>query len=363
MIEGQVFMILLWFEIIGEGKFKGIFLFDCWMINLVLICCIKEMGLNFGKFEFYDVVIIVMGIFVWCIYYSCLICFDGVMLLFQQKMIENEWGMLVVEWIWDWFIVFDSVIVGVVQLVYKVYLWIYKVEKFCEFIVLGGLVFEVLLKNIDLICQFQSNEGMMLMDVKDIFEIYQYSFSGLDDIFLQFVEQISGVVGILLVCFFGQFFKGFLMGDVDFVNYYDWVSLLQECCLCLLVCWVLDIMYCLEFGKLLLDDFMFEFNLLWQMLDVDCLMVVVNIIMVIVNVLDVGLMIIKVVMIDLCENFDVIGIGVFIIDEDIENVEDEVLSGIGEFVDKLLELIGGDLILNEFMVDSVGGWGYCKWVL
>ena len=52
---------------------------------------------------------------------------------------------------------------------------------------------------IDLIRQFQSNEGMTLMDSRDKFETHQYSFSGLDDILSQFAEQISGAVGIPLV--------------------------------------------------------------------------------------------------------------------------------------------------------------------
>ncbi|HGC2108990.1 TPA: phage portal protein, partial [Escherichia coli] len=68
-----------------------------------------------------------------------------------------------------------------------------------ELIALGGQAFEALLKNIDLIRQFQSNEGMTLMDAKDTFETHQYNFSGLDDILSQFAEQISGAVGIPLV--------------------------------------------------------------------------------------------------------------------------------------------------------------------
>ena len=68
----------------------------------------------------------------------------------------------------------------------------------------GVIGYEALLKNIDLIRQFQSNEGMTLMDSRDKFETHQYSFSGLDDILSQFAEQISGAVGIPLVRLFGQ---------------------------------------------------------------------------------------------------------------------------------------------------------------
>ncbi|MCV5512652.1 DUF1073 domain-containing protein, partial [Escherichia coli] len=148
------------------------------------------------KPEFYDVVTTATGIPAWRIHHSRLIRFDGVTLPFQQKMTENEWGMSVVERIWDRLTAFDSATVGAAQLVYKAHLRTYSVEKLRELIALGGPAYEALLKNIDLIRQFQSNEGMTLMDSRDKFETHQYSFSGLDDILSQFAEQISGAVGI-----------------------------------------------------------------------------------------------------------------------------------------------------------------------
>lgn len=122
LIEGQVLLMLLVLDKVGKGSFKGLVVFDCWMINLQFIRCIKVFGFNFGKFEFYDIVIMVQGLFVWIVYYSCLICMDGVKLLYQQKIIENEWGMFIVECIFDCLIFYDSISVGVVQFVYKVYL-------------------------------------------------------------------------------------------------------------------------------------------------------------------------------------------------------------------------------------------------
>ncbi|MDI5448925.1 hypothetical protein MJL27_26670, partial [Salmonella enterica subsp. enterica serovar Anatum] len=43
---------------------------------------------------------------------------------------ENEWGMSVVERIWDRLTAFDSATVGAAQLVYKAHLRTYKVEMF-----------------------------------------------------------------------------------------------------------------------------------------------------------------------------------------------------------------------------------------
>ncbi len=330
MIEGQAPMTPLRLETIGEGKFKGILPLDRWMINPVLTRRIKEMGPDLGKPEFYDVVTTATGIPAWRIHHSRLIRFDGVTLPFQQKMTENEWGMSVVERIWDRLTAFDSATVGAAQLVYKAHLRTYKVKKLRDLIALGGPAFEALLKNIDLIRQFQSNEGMTLMDSEDTFETHQYSFSGLDDILSQFAEQISGAVGIPLVRLFGQSPKGFSTGDADLANYYDRVSSLQERRLRLPMRRILDIMHRSELGKPLPDDFTFEFNPLWQMSDVDRSTVAVNTTTAISTALGDGLMTRKAAMTDLRENSDVTGIGASITDEDIENAEDEAPPGIGE---------------------------------
>lgn len=323
MIEGQAPMTPLRPETIGKGKFKGILPLDRWMIDPVLTRRIKDMGPDLGKPEFYDVVTTATGIPAWRIHHSRLIRFDGVTLPFQQKMTENEWGMSVVERIWDRLTAFDSATVGAAQLVYKAHLRTYSVEKLRELIALGGPAYEALLKNIDLIRQFQSNEGMTLMDSRDKFETHQYSFSGLDDILSQFAEQISGAVGIPLVRLFGQSPKGFSTGDADLANYYDRVSSLQERRLRLPVRRILDIMHRSELGKPLPDDFTFEFNPLWQMSDVDRSTVALNTTNAISTALGDGLMTLKAAMTDLRENSDVTGIGASITDEDIENAEDE----------------------------------------
>ncbi|ENV4672584.1 DUF1073 domain-containing protein [Escherichia coli] len=252
---------------------------------------------------------------------------------------------------------------GAAQLVYKAHLRTYSVEKLRELIALGGPAYEALLKNIDLIRQFQSNEGMTLMDSRDKFETHQYSFSGLDDILSQFAEQISGAVGIPLVRLFGQSPKGFSTGDADLANYYDRISSLQERRLRLPVRRILDIMHRSELGKPLPDDFTFEFNPLWQMSDVDRSTVALNTTNAISTALGDGLMTLKAAMTDLRENSDVTGIGASITNEDIENAEDEAPPGIGEPDDEPQEPSGGNPVSNQPTQDSEGGRRHRKWSL
>ncbi|MNB62570.1 hypothetical protein D3C76_716480 [compost metagenome] len=363
MIEGQAPFTPLRLETIGEGKFKGILALDRWMINPVLTRRIKEMGPDLGKPEFYDVVTTATGIPAWRIHHSRLIRFDGVTLPYQQAMTENEWGMSVVERIWDRLTAFDSATVGAAQLVYKAHLRTYGVDKLREIIAFGGPAYDALLKQIDLIRQFQSNEGMTLKDNSDTFETHQYSFAGLDDIISQFAEQISGAVGIPLVRLFGQSPKGFSTGDADLANYYDRVSSLQERRLRQPLRKILDILYRSELGMEMPEDFTFEFNPLWQMSDVDRSTVAVNLTTAISTALGDGLMTQKAAMTDLRENSDVTGIGASITDEDIENAEDEAPPGIGELVNKSPESPGGDPISNEPTADSESGRRHRKWPL
>lgn len=363
MIEGQAPFTPLRLETIGKHKFKGVLPLDRWMINPELTRRIKEMGLDLGKPEFYEVVTTATGIPAWRIHHSRLIRFDGVTLPYQQKLTENEWGMSIVERIWDRLTAFDSATVGTAQLVYKAHLRTYSVDKLRDIIAFGGKAYEGLLKNIDLIRQFQSNEGMTLMDTKDKFETHQYSFSGLDEILSQFSEQISGAVGIPLVRLFGQSPKGFSTGDTDLANYYDRVSSLQERRLRLPMRRILDIMHRSELGKPLPDDFTFAFNPLWQMSDVDRSTVAINMTNAISTALADGLLNKKAAMTDLRETSDVTGIGASITDEDIDNAEDEPPPYIEEFNNPPPESSGGDPISNQSTTDSTGNRGYRHWPL
>lgn len=363
MVEGQAPFTPLRTETIGQGKFRGVLPLDRWMINPVLTRRIKEIGKDLGKPEFYDVVTTATGIPAWRVHHSRLIRFDGVTLPYQQAMTENEWGMSVVERIWDRLTAFDSATMGAAQLIYKAHLRTYKVENLRGLIAMGGAGLDKLVKQINIIRQFQSNEGLTLMDAKDEFATHTYSFAGLDDILSQFAEQISGAVGIPLVRMFGQSPKGFSTGDADLANYYDNISTQQERRLRQPLRKLLEVMHRSEFGAPLPEDFTFEFNPLWQMSDVDRSTVAVNTVNAITSAVDAGLMTLKAGMTDLRETSDVTGIGASITDEDIEDAEDEAPPGPGKPDNPKPEQTGGDPLSNQPTQDSASGRRHRKWSL
>ncbi|MFX8496860.1 phage portal protein, partial [Acinetobacter baumannii] len=81
--------------------------------------------------------------------------------------------------------------------------------------------YDALVEQINQIRLWQSNEGLTLMDAEDTYEAHQYSFAGLDNILMQFGQQIAGALGIPLVRLFGQSPAGFsATGESDLSNYY-----------------------------------------------------------------------------------------------------------------------------------------------
>lgn len=128
---------------------------------------------------------------------------------------------------------------------------------------MGGLV-----KQIDMIRKFQSNEGMTLMDAKDKFEAHQYSFSGLSDVILQLGQQISGALQIPLVRLFGQSPQGMsATGESDLRMYYDNIRQQQEARLRHGIEPLYELLYRSTFGRPAPAQFAISFKPLWQMSD------------------------------------------------------------------------------------------------
>ncbi|MBS0893966.1 DUF1073 domain-containing protein [Tatumella sp. JGM130] len=358
MIDGQDPSTPLRPETIGRGAFKGILPLDRWQVNPNLTERITELGPHYTMPKFYDLVTTGTGLQGWHIHHSRLIRFDGVTLPYQQKITENEWGMSVIERIFDRLMAYDSSTQGAAQLIFKAHLRTYSVEGLRQLITLGGPAYDGLLKHIDMIRQFQSNEGMTLMDAKDTFETHQYSFGGLDGLLSQFSEQISGAVGIPLVRLFGQSPQGFSTGDADLANYYDGIGSQQERRLRNPLRRIIDIISRSELGQPIDDDFTFEFNPLWQMSDLDRSTVAVNLINAINSAYENDLLPKKAAMTDMRELSDLTGIGASITDEDINDAENEPPPDFRQEAETPPEHARGEPVQNQSTQDSAGSGRY-----
>jgi phage-related protein (TIGR01555 family) len=285
-----------------------------------------------------------------------------VTLPYQQMLTENDWGMSVVERIFDRLLAFDSATTGAAQLVYKAHLRTYSINDLRKILGMGGPALSALMKHMDMIRQYQSIEGMTLMDATDKFESHTYSFSGLSDVIAQFGEQVSGALGIPLVRLFGQSPAGFSTGDADLANYYDGVGTQQERRLRRPVHKLASIIHMSELGKPIPDDFAFEFNPLWQMSETDRSTVASNTVTALSGAVDSGIMTAYAAAQQLRDSSRVTGIGSTISDEDIESVKD-IDPPLPETSRAAETETGGEPVPKPVTKDSARGGRRDQWFL
>jgi uncharacterized protein len=266
LIDGQDMQTPLNIDSIGEGQFKGLLILDRWLVQPTLNDLVTEFGPDMGMPKFYDVVADSMAMKRQRIHHSRVLRQDGITLPYWQRIAENLWGQSVIERLFDRLVAFDSTTQGTAQLVYKAHLRTYGVEGLREIIATGGPALEGLIKQIEMIRRFQSNEGVTLMDSKDTFETHQYAFSGLRDILLQIGEQLSGAAETPLTRLFGQSPGGLNSdGDGQMKQYHEGINAKQERRLRRGLTLLIEVMARSVLGTSMPEGWSFTFNTLQKM--------------------------------------------------------------------------------------------------
>lgn len=325
LIDGQDVSTPLNINSVSKDSFKGLMVLDRWLVLPTLQDLVSDYGPDFGKPKYYDVIADSLGLANQRIHYSRVIRFDGVDLPYWQRIAENLWGQSVVERMIDRLTAFDSTTMGVAQLVYKAHLRTYKVKGLRAIIAAGGKALEGLVKQIEHIRLWQSNEGLTLMDADDEFQTHSYSFSGLDAVLLQFNQQLSGASQIPLVRLFGQSPAGMnATGESDLSNYYDNINQQQERRMRSGLNKLLQVMSLSVLGKPLPDSFSFDFASLWQIDDVQKADIAAKVTDSICKAEEQGLITTQAAMKELRQSSEITGIYSNITDEDIESADDSV---------------------------------------
>lgn len=325
MIDGQDVSTPLNIDTVGKDSFKGLMVLDRWLVLPTLQDLVSDYGPDFGKPKYYDVIADSLGLSNQRIHHSRVIRFDGVDLPYWQRVAENLWGQSVIERLLDRLIAFDSTTTGIAQLVYKAHLRTYKVKGLRSIIAGGGKALDGLIKQIEHIRLWQSNEGMTLMDAEDEFQTHSYSFAGLDAVLLQFGQQLSGCTGIPLVRLFGQSPSGMnATGESDLSNYYDNINQQQERRMRTGLGKLLRIISLSKLGKPLPDSFTFDFASLWQMDDSQKAEVAEKITNAVCKAQEQGLITEQAAMKELRQSSEITGIFSNITDADIEAANDDV---------------------------------------
>lgn len=332
MIDGQNVSTPLNINTVAKDQFKGLIVLDRWMVVPSLEDLVTEYGPYYGMPRYYDVITDSVGLCNQKIHYSRVIRMDGVELPYWQAIAENLWGQSVIERLEDRLTIFDSATLGAGQLVYKAHLRTYKVKGLREIIAKGGRLYDALVKQIQQIRQWQSNEGMTLMDAEDTFETHQYSFTGLDNLLMQFGQQIAGATGIPLVRLFGQSPAGFsATGESDLSNYYDNINQQQEGRMRTPLQTLLAVVSLSKLGKALPNSFKFDFASLWQIDEKVKADVANTVAQAVTTVEESGLISRKTALKELRQSSEVTGIFSHITDEEIEAADDDPPPPKGEY--------------------------------
>lgn len=270
MIDGQDPRTELNIDRIGRGSFRGLMVFDRWMVEPDLEHMIRGVGDDSLVPRSYWVIASGSGVSFegMRIHHSRVLRHEGVRLPYWQRVMENMWGISVIERLYDRLIAFDSATNGAAQLVYKSYLRTLKIKGLREIVAVGGAQINQLQAYVEMMRRYQGIEGMTLIDSDDEFAAQVSagtSFSGIADALIHFGQQISGALQIPLVRLFGQSPAGLnSTGDSDMRNYYDGIRQRQERELRP----VIDRTYraiAKSEGIALPNDFAFVFNPLWQL--------------------------------------------------------------------------------------------------
>lgn len=218
--------------------------------------------------KFYDVVAAGLPIPPGRIHHTRVIRMEGKPVPFYRRQAENGWGVSIFEQLYDRLVAFDSTTQGVAQLVYKAYLRTLKIEGFRDLVAQGGPALDGIVKQIEFTRMTQSNEGISVFDGTDTFETHNFSFSGLDNVLMQFGQQLSGGTGLPATKLFGQSPAGMnATGESDLENYHAEVEQHQETVLRTPLTLLLDISFRSILGVPPPDGTDFSFRSLKQMSD------------------------------------------------------------------------------------------------
>lgn len=266
LVDGQDMSKPLKVDRIGKGGFKGILVLDRWMLDPDLNDLVTEFGPDMGKPKFYRVTANAPGLRGKVIHYSRVFRMEGISIPYQQRLMENLWGISVLERLYDRMVAFDSATTGAAQLVYKSHLRHLKIKGLRDIVGTGGKPVDGLARYVAHLSKFQGVEGITVIDADDEFQsISNGPDSGIPAILTAFGEQLAGALEMPLVRLFGQSPAGLnSSGESDIITYYDGIKQKQERTLRIPVRITYEMLARSE-GISFGDKFDYEFTPLWQM--------------------------------------------------------------------------------------------------
>lgn len=309
---------------IMPDDFKGLLILDRWN------GCYPQTGLvtniedsEYGLPEYYYVTDPETNINV-NIHHSRVIRFIGNDLPYWEWIAEQYWGASVIESVFDELKKRDNVSWNIANLTFLANLRVIKMSDLGQLLSTSDIANQrELYQTIEAQNWLMNNFSMQILDKDDDFSTHQYAFSGLSDVYQQFIMDISGAAEIPVTRLFGRSPSGLnATGESDLQNYYDMIEEKQESRLRPIIDKILPVVAMSTWGAIP-DDLDFNFNPVQRTSEEKLADIVAKKSASIREARDSGIISDKIALKEYKQMADTTGMWTNITDEDIENASNE----------------------------------------
>ena len=220
---------------IMPGQFKGLIILDRWSGIFPLLELVDDIdSQDFGLPEFYqiqaeaDMADATKGSYK--VHHSRILRFIGDDLPLWEKMMESYWGASIVERIFDELKKRDNTSNNISSLVFLANLKVLKMQDYGQLLATtNSKAKKSLYTALEAQNTLLNNMGMYILDKEDDFQNFQYSFSGLPEVYEKFMLDIAGAANIPATRLYGRSPEGMnSTGEGEEVNYNNDVEQEQE---------------------------------------------------------------------------------------------------------------------------------------
>lgn len=218
------------YDDIDVNSYKGCMIIDRWSgVSPSLEVVENIESPEFGLPKYYDVSDNALNK-TYRVHHSRVIRMVGRELPYWEKIAEMFWGASELEHVFTELRKRDDTSANIAFLIFLANIRVFKMQDLGQALTLGNqeamkTVYNTILSQNCLM----SNTGTLIMDKDDDFDMHQYTFAGINDIYESFMLDISGAAEIPVTKLFGRSPAGFnSTGDGDLQNYYDTMQEKQE---------------------------------------------------------------------------------------------------------------------------------------
>lgn len=212
------------------GDFCGLMILDRWSgVNPSLEVVDDISSPEFGLPKYYDVTDTTTDATV-RVHHSRVVRFIGDELPYWEAQMEQQWGASIIESVFDDLKKRDNVSWNIAQLTFMANLRVLKMQDMGQLLsAVDAQSQKELYDTIQKQNWLMSNMGIQIMDAADSLETHPYSFSGISDVYKDFMMDLSGAAQIPATKLYGRSPEGMnATGDSDLQNYYDMIGEQQE---------------------------------------------------------------------------------------------------------------------------------------